>query len=267
MSFPVISGSTGSVQIGTGILYSNVVYFPPYSLTSGSSRTISWTVPPGVTTVRVRAWGGGGGSPTGQGTQYAGGGGGFALKTITNLPAGTVTVTIGSGGTSSNPGTGGNSSFGSYVSATGGKNAAGGATVTGGVGSGGDINMYGGGGIGGYGGNAGHLFAPFSGSNSDFSGGQGFPIITMANPTNPLDKIGTGYLFGAPVQALLMGNIPSTSASGISPGNGMGGGSGYNSAADINPGFPSGGSGLYYYSAGGYYNGTTGGAGLVVIEY
>ena len=61
---------------------------------SGSSQT--WTVPSGVTRIRVSAVGGGGGGNT---YAYAGGGGGFFEKAI-SVTAGTdVTYTVGSGGT------------------------------------------------------------------------------------------------------------------------------------------------------------------------
>lgn len=61
--------------------------------TSGSSQT--WTVPSGVTRIRVSAVGGGGGGNT---WGYAGGGGGFFEKVI-SVTAGTdVTYTVGSGG-------------------------------------------------------------------------------------------------------------------------------------------------------------------------
>lgn len=84
----------------------------------GLGLTGTFTVPAGVTAVRVRMWGGGGGS--------AGGGGGFALKIITGLsPAATIAVTVGAAG----GGAGGTSSFGAYVSATGGASGGAGGQV------------------------------------------------------------------------------------------------------------------------------------------
>jgi hypothetical protein len=126
----------------------------------------TFTVPDGVTAVKVTVIGGGGGSG---GTNYnsywggsdssGGGGGGASIRYITGLtPGSTVSVTVGAGGTAGTPsaagGAGGTSSFGAFCSATGG-----GGTVVGfyssgtysnpargtpGAGSGGGININGG---------------------------------------------------------------------------------------------------------------------------
>lgn len=93
------------------------------------TASTTWTVPAGVTKMRVTVVGGGGG-----GSAYINGGnyggfGGIAQATLTGV-SGTVSITIGSGGTGSNTGggtAGGTTSFGSYLSGTGG---AGGATGT-----------------------------------------------------------------------------------------------------------------------------------------
>ena len=75
----------------------------------GPGQSGTWTVPAGVGKVRVRLFGAGAGQ--------SGGGGGFALKTIYDLSGVTsVAVTVGAGVN----GSGGTSSFGSYVSASGG---------------------------------------------------------------------------------------------------------------------------------------------------
>lgn len=93
----------------------------------------TFTVPTGVTQVEVEVWGGGSGSyasvrvPGGGGFASGGGsGGGYARKRVTGLVAGqTIPITIGSGGIAGTtaggtPSAGGSSSFGTYVSATGG---------------------------------------------------------------------------------------------------------------------------------------------------
>ena len=94
----------------------------------------TFNVPIGVSKVRVRLWGGGG--------SHRGSAGGFALKEIDLGSVSSVAVVIGSGGTTDNSGTwsGGTTSFGAYVSATGG--VGNGGTV--GQGIGGDINYSGG---------------------------------------------------------------------------------------------------------------------------
>ena len=110
-----------------------------------TSGTYTFTVPTAITSVRVRVWGGGGGGASGAGANNrGGGGGGFAMKTITGLtPGASITVTVGSQGlanTGDSAGTsGGTSSFGAYVSATGGSGGTN-SNSTGGSGSSGDIN-------------------------------------------------------------------------------------------------------------------------------
>jgi len=153
----------------------------------------TFTVPAGVKKVWVEVQGGGGGGgaggnggPTGGG----GGAGGYAAELVTGLtPGGTVAVTIGAGGAGGTcsgacvPGvgeTGGTSSFGSYVSATGGgggnlhyyngtystwgNNFMGGA---GGTGSNGDINLTGSAGVG-------NAQQAISGDPCSGSGGPGY---------------------------------------------------------------------------------------------
>lgn len=113
----------------------------------------TFTVPAGITSVRVRVWGNGG-----QGGNLAsggGGGGGFAMKTITGLTSGSnITVTIGQYYDS-----GATCSFGTYVSATGGGNTNANTGGAGGTGVGGDINNTGGSGS--------------DANNTNYSGGSG----------------------------------------------------------------------------------------------
>jgi len=104
--------------------------------TSGTSAT--WTIPAGVTKVRITVVGGGGsGSAFGGG----GGGGGTAIKVLT-VVAGTLTYTVGGAGASSQVASGTNNTI-TTVSATAGSP---GATqgVAGGIGSNGDLNIRGG---------------------------------------------------------------------------------------------------------------------------
>jgi hypothetical protein len=126
------------------------------------TSTGTFTVPAGITKVKVTVVGGGGGSGAARiniccqfPATAGGGGGGAAIEIISGLtPGGTVAVTVGAGGTAgsagANGGTGGTSSFGAYCSATGG---AGSPTLlgsgdfysySGGLGSGGDLNIRGG---------------------------------------------------------------------------------------------------------------------------
>lgn len=151
----------------------------------------AFVVPPGVTQVEVEVWGAGSGSfasvsglPSGGGS-----GGGYARKLVTGLiPGQSIPVAVGAGGTAGTtagilPTSGGTSSFGPFVSATGGSlnylaTAAApenGATPPG-TGIGGDVNFNGSAGQvgmlnqGGMGG-----AAPFGGmQNSGASGNTGY---------------------------------------------------------------------------------------------
>lgn len=90
----------------------------------------TWTKPSGVTFVRVEAWGGGGGGQNRTGGVDAGGGGGGAYAALVFQASdlgSTVAVTIGSGGAGgadagNNDGAdGGDTTFGTHLTAPGGK--------------------------------------------------------------------------------------------------------------------------------------------------
>ena len=162
--------------------------------TSGSSAT--WTIPAGVTKVRITVVGGGGGGG-GVGNcnpQGGGGGGGTAIKVLTGLtPGNTLSYTVGTGGAGGSggggAGGGGNTSqvaSGTQtittISASGGAGA-GGTGASGGIGSNGDLNIGGGAGnnystggssfLGG-GGNAAAGRAYGGGGSGTIAGGAGF---------------------------------------------------------------------------------------------
>jgi hypothetical protein len=155
----ITADSTATVfnQLATSI--QTLIASVPHGVTV-IGATGTFTVPAGVTVIDAEVWAGGAGSwasvassigPCGGGC----GGGGYARKRITGLtPGASIAVTIGAGGragtTSLGPSAGGNSSFGAYISATGGginplnsvaSPSLGGA---GGTGSGGDVNLSGG---------------------------------------------------------------------------------------------------------------------------
>ena len=141
----------------------------------------TFTVPAGVTKIKVIVIGGGAGGGGGGANGLAGGGGGaggYAEGIFTVVPATNYAVTIGGGGTGGTAGgggagnsgnNGGNSSFGALISATGGQgglvNHTGGI---GGLGSNGYLNSSLG--NGGQGGNS--TFFPF-GLNGTGDGGSG----------------------------------------------------------------------------------------------
>ena len=147
---------------GSGLLL-NIQYF---------TATATYTATSGTTFVVVEVVGGGGTGGTNAATGSGGGGGGFARKKITSSFSG-VTVTVGSSG--------GTSSFGALVSATGG--STGGTYATGGgaggLGSSGDLNIKGQGGgtgvtnAGGGNGGSSHYGGGANGtSSSGLTGGQ-----------------------------------------------------------------------------------------------
>ncbi|WP_411848152.1 glycine-rich domain-containing protein [Stutzerimonas balearica] len=113
--------------------------------------TYAWAVPAGVSKVRVTVVGGGGGGGMNNASPGAPGGGegGTAIGLVDVSGAASVPVTVGAGGlgattNGSDGGNGGSSSFGPYLSATGGKAGVGGNAGLPGIGAGGIINREGG---------------------------------------------------------------------------------------------------------------------------
>jgi len=114
----------------------------------------SWTVPNGITTIMVEVWGAGGaayycGSPS---NIEGGGGGGYSKGFFSVVPGTNYTITVGTGADfvwssslCTNLPAGGNSSFGTLISATGGSSGhSSNGPGAGGTGSGGTINIKGG---------------------------------------------------------------------------------------------------------------------------
>ncbi|MBN2262867.1 MAG: HYR domain-containing protein [Prolixibacteraceae bacterium] len=125
-------------------------------LTSGAlifSSSGNFTIPAGITTIKVEAWGAGANGGTGSSGGVGGGGGAYASSVITGLTPGDVhTVTVGAAGSSGEP-----SSFGSFVVAAGAQGQTGGqASASTGdvVNSGGDGGNFGNSNGGGGGGSA-----------------------------------------------------------------------------------------------------------------
>ena len=210
-----------------------------------------WTVPVGVTSIKVEVWGGGGGGGAAysgfNSTRGGGGGGGGAynVTTLSVVPGNTFTITIGGGGSAGSGGNGGTggttiiSGTDGSVSAAGGggggygnsANGSAGAASTGGLYNGGDGGASSGNGAGG-GGGAGNSGNGSDGGNSvTGTGGTG-------NPDN------TPYTGGD-------GGAYRTNNGSGNTGNAPGGGGG-------------GGRASGWFSSN---NGGTGGAGQVVITY
>ena len=252
------NGGTGLTSPGTAgnLLTSNGTAWtsaPPPAGSVGDRGQVftssgTFTVPTGVTSVKVTVVGGGGGGgfgATSSGGGGGGGGGGVAVEFVTGLtPGGTVAVTVGAGG-AINGGTGGTSSFGAFCSATGGGggsansvgNAAGGG---GGSGSGGDYNLTGGRG----GALSGGAFVSGAGGASGGGGAQdSFKIFGPCGSTQDIAGISGGGQFGQGAYSAV-GAATGNNATGF--GNGGSGGVG---------------TGL------GARNGGTGSAGIVIVEF
>jgi hypothetical protein len=144
----------------------------------------TFTVPSGITKVKVTVVGGGGGGG-GVNSTYAGssggGGGGTAIKIISGLtPGATVAVTVGDAGIAAvgagRGGNGGQSAFGSYCSASGGTGgyAQSSACGIGGIGTNGDLNIGGSAGTGGSNDNTGAGGITNGIGGSSFMGGAGY---------------------------------------------------------------------------------------------
>lgn len=216
--------------------------------------------PPGVTRVRVLVVGGGGG---GAGSHYVGGGSGHVRVGEFDV-TGAVDVAVGMGGSGADPGNdysaenGQESSFGAFLTASGGEGSLAEAAGGGGGGSGG-----GGAGNGGFGGNGGT--AGSDGEDGEtYEGGVGGNFDDLEGFTSAIVAPGAGGLAG------MSSNSGGGGGGGVlinwaSPSGGNGaasfsgrGGHGYGGG---------GGSGGYSDSDGGYARGGNGANGVVYVEW
>lgn len=250
-AYKVVAISNGCSS-DTGVVSVNLV---PYQLFTSNG---TFTVPAGVTSIRICVVGGGGG---GGGGHSGGGGSGFVRTgTYAVSPGQNYTITIGSGGTGGPNGggagtNGGSSSFSSLLTASGG-NGAGNSTSggSGGSGGGGGCN---GGNPGGSGGTNGS-----SGGSCTYPGGSGGNFNSLA--------IFSGGLSLTPGAGGGGGN---TSHSGGGGGGGVAiSGFATNGADGVNSNSGKGGRGFGGGGGGGGYNGTyfqggNGASGVVYVEW
>jgi hypothetical protein len=137
------AGTAGNVLTSNGTAWASTTPAPAYVGIRSQRFTSSgtFTVPTGITSVKVTVTGGGGGGASGGGVGIdarGGGGGGTAVGYLTGLtPGGSVSFTIGGGGTQAltNGNPGGNSSCSGFVGNGGPGGSNGGAEVTGGGGT------------------------------------------------------------------------------------------------------------------------------------
>ena len=230
MAFPIQNANQSNPV--TGVFGNGQIQMFPQSGT--------FTVPIGVSKVRVRIWAGGGGAN--------GGGGGFAMKVCDVTPAEVIAVTVGDSSQAS--------SFGAFASATAGVN-----TSQGGIGVGGDVNYRGGlGGIAG--GGAANIFGNGGNRNSSGASGGGSSVAAQVG--------GSGFGSTGGLKSSTANDpkyppttLPITSIDFIGTGGGgghqqhgvNGGGDGAEAPASSVASFP---------AAGGR---NSGGRGLVILEY
>jgi hypothetical protein len=191
----VAPSTSGNVLTSNGTTWSSARSLIPTIQVFTSTGT--FTIPASVTKVKVTVVGGGAGgrSAVSSTAQGGGGSGGAAIKVITGLtPAGTVTVTVGTGGAANTDGV--TSSFGAYCSATGGlspaiSSSSPGVGGAGGTATGGDINFTGGGGCGGSG-VSGTVAGTSGNGGSSIFGGAGLGLFPTNGGTAGAGATGTG---------------------------------------------------------------------------
>jgi hypothetical protein len=209
----------------------HITFLGQSQITQSFTSTSTFTVPAGVTSLTVEAWGGGGrgGSKTSGNSTYGGGGGGaYAKKVLTVISGSSHTVTVGAG--SSTTSAGGDSWFSNNTSilAKGGNsvpnNTSTGATGGSSAASIGDVVLYGGNGA----------------SGATNGGGGGSSAGTVLNGVHATNQNGA-----------------------IAPSGGGNGGNGSSGGATITGSFPGGGGGGGKNTD----DGANGGAGKVTITW
>jgi hypothetical protein len=221
----------------------------------------SYTVPAGVTSIKIEAWGGGGGAHSAVAQEGGGAGGGYIANTIAVSPGATIYYSVGTGGSASggtgvasfvgdastyagstnaiqaNGGTGGSTSF-----APGGTTTSKGSWVTGaiafsggqgpaGQGGGGTRGGTGGGGAGGpagAGGGGGQGSGAAGGAGGTGNGGS-----TAGGAAGAPATAGTSHVDGGGGGGGGAGGATGTGGAGGAPGGGGGGGG---SSASANAG-------------------------------
>lgn len=255
--------------------------------TAGATTTLtspgvtSYTVPAGVTYIKVKAWGGGGGGGAGGGTGAnggAGGGGAYATGIVPVTPGEVLSVSVGygaGGGTRATSGGGGGGGGESGIRRTdagttalviagagaggGGARAASGSNGGAGGAGGGVVNTYGGTGING---SAGAGTSPFAGGGNGGSVSAGGLGGTVTGEGNSCIGQAGGSLDGGQGADGRTSTCTFPSAAGGNAGDGFltGGGDGGGAVNTTRAGGGGGGSG-YFGGAGGSSSGATAGAG------
>jgi len=206
-----VMGTSSTTLASSAAVKSYVDAYGTGTLVSIQTFTSSgtYTKSTGVTKIKVMLVGGGGGARC---QHESGGAGGYSEQVLDATGITTVTVTVGTGsaggGYYGNSGQGGTTSFGAYLSATGGYGANQNQTHSGGhggVGSGGSVNTHGGGGTG--------------------------HALGYNNPNNGSSGIGGTSYFGGPNNGCHAGWGFSDPGAGFGSGGGAQAGNGWNGNA------------------------------------
>ena len=268
-----IATSTGIGGGGGGSPSSGTVV-----LTSGNS----WTVPAGVTSIKVWAIGAGGGGAGSialdQTSGGGGGAGGTAYKVFSVAPNDSVSYAVGAAGLGGSGGTSGGTGGATSVTVNSvtitGAGGSGGSYNTGSSGQGGGISGpydssswggYGSGASGDTGGGGGGGIGGTNGLGNGNAGGNGGQAADVAGLFAALSQVGYPVVSpgtGGGPSSSNINNMNGTNATGF--GNG-GGGAGWYGGNGGNGLYGGGGGGAAGYTAG--QVGGNGGTGVVVISY
>ena len=251
LRYTIVVANTGNVaQAGIvvqDVLPAGVSYIPGSVFAfnpTGRIETVTFnandtfTVPEGITTLTVEAWGGGGGgsSRSSNGAGGGGGGGAYSRGTFAVTPGQTYTVNVGSGGDSNTAGSDSWFRVGTTTNVLARGGTGGSANNTNGV-AGGVAST----GIGDF----------------RYSGGRG------ANATGTTAGGGGGSSAGTNAA----GNNATTSTGAVAPAGGGNGGNGATSNANGSPGSAPGGGGGGARRTSGTRTGGAGGAGRILVSY
>jgi hypothetical protein len=121
---------------GAGTSYGQIFSFKTKGYVLLSSGTGTWTVPSGVTEVKIACWGGGGGGSGKNANRGSGGGGGaYSSSTISTTPGDVYNYSIGNGGAGSvASNSGGDTNFGNGIVIAKGGSGAGLSSYSGAIG-------------------------------------------------------------------------------------------------------------------------------------
>ncbi|MGC4040240.1 MAG: fibronectin type III domain-containing protein [Flavobacterium sp.] len=212
-----LSNGTAPATCSNAITENNSTIISINSVTYNTAGTSSFTIPAGITCVKVDAIGGGAGGSTrtsNSGGAGGGGGGAFASGTVSVVSGNSYTVVVGAGGaTNAN---GGDSTFnstsvvaeGGFAGASNTQTANSGGTVAGSTGNiarykggdggaGGTTNSGAGGGGAGTTGAGGNATTTTAGTGTASGGGNGAAGVTAGNTGNTGNTYGGGGSGGA----------------------------------------------------------------------